>query len=128
MPWESVLIEHWHGNNMRRGRASWVTDRRTSECQNAVARDHRCACPTAMATAIHAPQGRKDVLLIDSGFSGLVEFAGKDVQHQLAVTVGVDVSVGLLVKELAQLRSIDEVAVVREDNSVGAVDVKWLGF
>ena len=81
-----------------------------------------------MAAAVHALQGGKDVLLVDSGFSGLVEFAGKDVQHQLAVTVGVDVSVGLLVKELAKLRSIDEVAIVREDNSVRAVDVKWLGF
>ena len=81
-----------------------------------------------MAAAVHALQSRKDVLLVDSGLSSLIEFAGKDVQHQLAVTVGVDVSVSLLVKELAQLGSIDEVAIVREDNSVGAVDVKRLGF
>jgi len=37
-------------------------------------------------------------------------------------------SMSLLIQEFSQFRSIDKVPVVRHADSVGAVDIKWLGF
>lgn len=66
--------------------------------------------------------------MVDTGLLGLAELIGEDVEHQLAVTVGVDVTVGFKVKVLPEVSGIDEVTVVRKADTVGAVHVERLGL
>ena len=71
-------------------------------------------------------EGTEDVVGVDTGLAGLVQGVGKDVEHQLAVRVGVHMTMGLLVEIAAQGGSVDEVTVVSEADAVGRVDVERL--
>jgi hypothetical protein len=89
---------------------------------------HSCACPSANATLIHPFQGCKAIASIDTRLASLIELAGEDVQHQLAVALSVDMPMGILIQEAPQLGGINKVPVVCEANSIRAVHVKGLRF
>lgn len=58
--------------------------------------------------------GGEDVFFIDSDLARLLEVVGEDVEQELRVRVGVDVSVGVRVEEPTELFSVVEVSVLRE--------------
>ncbi len=89
---------------------------------------HRGTGPSALTLAIHAAETGKEILGIDSRLLRLVELVGKDVDHQLAVAVRVDVPMRLLVKEALELLRVDEVPVVRKANAVGTIDIEGLSL
>ena len=51
-----------------------------------------------MAFLVGCFEGSENVLHIHTGLSGLVQGIGKDVKHQFAVGVGVDVTMSLFVE------------------------------
>lgn len=55
---------------------------------------HCRACPPALTPTVHPAQGVENILGIDAGLLRLVQLVGEDIQHQLAVAVGVDMAVG----------------------------------
>ena len=84
--------------------------------------------PSANAARVRSLQGRKAVVGVHAGLSSLIQLVGKDVQHELAVAVRVDVSVGLQIQVTLQLVSIDQIAVVSQTDAVRTVDIKWLSL
>lgn len=86
------------------------------------------ACPATFTTLIHTAQGREEVLLVDTSLLCLAQLVREDIQHQLTVTIGIDMTVSLQVKILLQFWRVDEVAVVGQANAVGAVHVERLGL
>lgn len=87
---------------------------------------HRRTGPSALASTIHPAETGKEILRIDTGLLGLVELVRKDVEHQLAVAVRVDMPMRLLVEKVLEPLRVDEVSVVRKTDAVGAVDVERL--
>src|SRR5699024_9127458 len=76
--------------------------------------------PCALALLIRTRQSLEDVVNIHSRLAGVVEGVGENVEHQLAVGVGVDMAVSLLVEEAAQLWGVCDVAVMGEANLISA--------
>lgn len=116
---------------------------RIPEGKDAKAGDHGRHGPCALALLIRTRQSLEDVVNIHSRLAGVVEGVGENVEHQLAVGVGVDMAVSLLVEEAAQLWGVCDVAVMGEANLISAcraglfdegnvpdavrrVDVEWL--
>ena len=99
-----------------------------AETDNSEASKHSCAGPSSRAPLVHAGQGEKDILLSDTELSSLVQLIGEDVEHELGVTVSIDVAVCIVIEEAGELIGIDQVAVVCKGNAVGAVHVEWLGL
>lgn len=87
---------------------------------------HGNTCPPANAALVHPFQGCKAIVGVDTSLSSLVELISEDIQHQFAITLGVDVSMSLLVQMFAQFRRVDEVAIVAHGDAIGAVDVERL--
>ena len=87
---------------------------------------HGCTCPSANAKIVHPFQGCKAIVGVDTGLSSLVQLIGEDVQHKLTVALRVDMPVCVLIEELAELRRINQVAVVGHADAVRAVHVEWL--
>jgi hypothetical protein len=54
----------------------------------------------------------ENILLIDTEFTGLLKVVGKNIQEELRVRVGVDVSMSIGIKELSELRGVDEITVL----------------
>lgn len=75
---------------------------------------HRSTCPTAFTSSVHAFKRSKAVLGVDASLARLIEFICKNIQHELAVTVGVDMPVSLLIEESLDLGSVDQIAIVGE--------------
>jgi hypothetical protein len=89
-------------------------------------RKHRCASPSANAEFVHPFQGCKAIVGVDTRLSRLIQLIRENVQHELAVALGVDMPVCVLVQELAKLGRVDQVAVVGHTDAVWTVDVEWL--
>lgn len=106
----------------------WADAMGVTETNKAKASKHGGTCPAANALLVHPAQSIEAVLGVDTGLAGLVELVGKNVQHQLAVTLRVDVTVSLLVEDALELGSVDEVAIVGQADSIWAVYVEGLGF
>ena len=87
---------------------------------------HGSASPTTNASGVHPTQAAEDILLVDTGFTSLVELTGEDVEHQLAVAIGIDVSVGLSVQKGSELLRIDQITIVSESDTVWTVDIEGL--
>ena len=87
---------------------------------------HGSAGPTTLALLVHALKSKETVGRVDTGLSSLVELVGKDVQHELAVALGVDVAMGFLVQIAPKLGSVDEVTIVSKADAVRGVDVERL--
>lgn len=99
-----------------------------TEGQDAETSNHGSDGPTTLAPLVRLLEGTEDVVCVDTGLAGLVQGVGEDVEHQLAVRVGVYMTVSLLVEIVAQSGSVDEVTVVRKADAVGRVDVERLTF
>lgn len=67
-----------------------------------------------MADIIDALDGSEDILLVDTGLASLVQVVGKDVEEQLRVGIGVDVTMGILVQELTEFFGVDQVSVLKK--------------
>ena len=100
---------------------------RVTKSDEAKASEHGGASPAALAFCIGSLQGGEAVVAVDTCFSRFIQFVGEDVEHELAVAVGVDVAVGFLVQEALELRSIDEITIVREGDA-GGVDEERLSL
>lgn len=99
-----------------------------TESQDSEASNHGSDGPATLAPLVRLPEGNEDVVGVDTSFASLVQGVGKDVEHQLAVGVGVHMTMGLFIEISAQGGSVDEVTVVREADAVGRVDVERLAF
>jgi len=66
--------------------------------------------------------------VVHTSLLGLTQLISEDVEHELTVTIGVDVTVGLEIQMPLKLTGIDQITVVRKANTVRAVDVEWLSF
>lgn len=99
-----------------------------TESQDTEASNHGSDSPATLAPLVRLPEGNEDVVGVDTRLAGLVQGVGKDVEHQLAVRVGVHMTMGLFIEIAAQGGSVDEVTVVRKANAVGRVDVERLAF
>lgn len=97
-----------------------------AEGEDTEASNHSSDGPATLAPLVRLLEGTEDVVGVDTGLAGLVQGVGKDVEHQLAVRVGVHMTMGLLVEIAAQGGSVDEVTVVSEADAVGRVDVERL--
>lgn len=89
---------------------------------------HSGTGPAANTSVIHSTEGVDNVLIIDTCLPRLIQLIGKDVEHQLAVTVRIDVPVRFEVEKVLEIGRIYEVARCREADSVRAVNVEWLCF
>lgn len=89
---------------------------------------HRRASPAPLASLVHPAQACKEIFPVHTRLLGLAELIGKDVQHQLTIAISVDVAVGLKIQVSFQLGSIDEVSVMGQANTVGAVHIKGLSL
>lgn len=65
---------------------------------------------------------------IYTGLLRLIQLVGEDIQHQLAVTISVDMAMGFQVQVALEFHSVNEVTVVSEADSVGAVNIERLGL
>lgn len=99
---------------------------RVPESKNTKPSNHARDSPCTFTSLVSLGQGAENVVGVDTGLASLVEVAGEDIEHQLAVRIGVDVTVGLLVEIGAQSRSIDQVAVVCEADTIWRVHVERL--
>ena len=66
--------------------------------------------------------------MIDTSLLGLVELISEYIQHQLAVTISVDMAMCFIIQELLQLWGVDQVAVVGEADTIGTIDIEGLSF
>lgn len=89
---------------------------------------HSGTGPATLAALIHAAQAGKEVLVVDTGLLGLTQLIGENIEHELTVTIGVDVTVGLKIQMLAKISGVDQVTVVCKADTIGAINVEWLSF
>jgi hypothetical protein len=101
---------------------------RITEGQDTKTGQHSSYSPTSLAALVGLGQGAEDVINVDASLASLVQSASKHIEHKLAVRVGVDMAVGLPIQVIAQIRGIDQVAVVGEADAVGGVDIERLAF
>lgn len=87
---------------------------------------HGSACPSTNAQLVHALESGKAVIGVNTRLASLVELISKDVQHELTVALGVDVSVRLVIKTFSERGRVDEVAIVRHADSVRTIHVERL--
>jgi len=85
----------------------------------------------------------ENILFVDTELSSLLQVVCENVEEELGVRVGVDVSVGIGIKELSQGWGVDEVTVlyvsslprmetqsthVRKNDTIWRVDIERLSF
>ena len=75
---------------------------------------HRSTCPTAFTSPVHAFKSSKAVLRVDTSLACLVQFICKNIQHELAITVSVDMPMSLLIEKPLKLGGVDQIAIVGE--------------
>lgn len=85
---------------------------RVPERNKSKASNHGRASVGARTLSHEVSDGGEDVLLVDSDLARLLKVVGEDVEEQLRVRVGVDVSVGFGIKEGPQLLGVGKVTVL----------------
>ena len=119
----TLAVKGASGTNGQRTNSVRVTEtHETKACQ------HSCAGPSTFTSLVHPTQTGKEVFPIHSGLLGLAQLVSEDVEHEFTVTVGVDVTVSLKIQMPLQLRGVDQVAIVGQTDTIGTVDVEWLGL
>ena len=98
------------------------------EAEDSESRNHGRASEASDAPLVHAREGSEDIFRVDTRLAGLVELVGENVEHQLAVALGVDVTVGGVVEICPKFFGVDEVSIVSEADTVGRVDVEGLAL
>ncbi|MCY1534962.1 hypothetical protein D9M68_703470 [compost metagenome] len=99
-----------------------------AETDDAVAGDHRHHGVAALAALMHAGNGSEHVFLGGLQLAAVGQFVGEHVEQHFRVGVGVHVAQVGLVDLLGQLLDVGQVAVVRQGDAVGRVDVERLGL
>lgn len=89
---------------------------------------HRSACPSTLTALIHPAQASKEILFVHTRLLCLAQLIRKDVQHELTITIGVDVSVCLQIQIPLEFRRIDEVSIVGEADTIRTVHIERLRF
>lgn len=90
--------------------------------------NHSRTRPTTLTPLIHPRKRIENIFLIHTRFARFIQFIRKDIQHQLAVAICVDMAMRLLVEMFPQFARVHEVTIVCEADTVGTVDVEWLRF
>ena len=101
---------------------------RIAEGEHADAGDDGDDRVAAFAALVDLLDGREDVGGLGGDDAAAREGVCEDVEHDLAVGGGVEVTAVVLTDVFDDLLHVGEVAVVGEDDAVGAVDVEGLGF
>lgn len=68
-------------------------------------------------------QSSKKIFIIDTELSSLLKSVGEHVEKKLAVRIGVDMAVGIMVEKLTEFASIDDVAVLL--SSIGTFGLQY---
>ena len=99
-----------------------------SKADQSIAGDERC-CGIATATAtMHGRHGLENILRRELQPLTEHQLMGKHVEQNLGVGVGVQMTPVRAVKLLGQRFGVSEVAVVRQTDAVGRVDIERLGL
>lgn len=77
---------------------------------------------------VHAAQARKKILFVYTSLLCLAQLISKDVQHELTVTVGVDVTVCFQIQVSFQFWRIDEISIMGKADAVWTVHIERLCF
>ena len=99
---------------------------RIAEAQDAVADDHGDHGVTAAAASIDRVDGREDVRRRDARRADALQLGGKHVEQHFGVGLGVQVAAILADQHLGELGGVGQVAVMRQADAVGRVDVERL--
>ncbi|MNG92921.1 hypothetical protein D3C79_518680 [compost metagenome] len=99
-----------------------------AETDDAVAGDHRHHRVTADTAAVHVGNRSEHVFFGRLQLATHRQLMGEHVQQHFRVGVGVDVAQVGLVDLLGQLLDVGQVAVVRQGDAIGRVDVERLGL
>lgn len=91
----------------------------------------------------------KDVIFVNTKFARLLQIVSQYIKEELAVTVGIDVPMSIMIKIVAKVWSVDKIAVlfsrgrlnrgaswsgrgkkayVSKHDTIRAINVKWLCF
>ena len=111
------------GTHAERQRSDAV---RVPERHDAVAVDHRHRGVGALAPLVNPAQRFEHVLGVRFQRPDLVQFVGEHVQQDLGVRIRIDVAQVAREHVRLELPGVREVAVVREADAVGCVDVHGL--
>ncbi|MCY1389796.1 hypothetical protein D9M71_46000 [compost metagenome] len=99
-----------------------------AEADDAVAGDHRHHGITALAAFVHTGNGGEHIFLGGLQLAAVGQLVGEYVEQHFRVGVGVHVAQIGFVDFLGQLLDVGQVAVVRQGDAVGRVDVERLGL
>ncbi|MCY1349373.1 hypothetical protein D9M69_355590 [compost metagenome] len=99
-----------------------------AEADDAVAGDHRHYRVAADAARVHAGDCGEDVFLGGLQLVAHRQLMSEDVEQHFRVGIGVHVAQVGFVDFLGQLLDVGQVAVVRQGDAVGRVDVERLGL
>lgn len=89
--------------------------------------DHGRAGVGSDALGHEVSNGGEDVLLVDSHLAGLLEVVGEDVEEELRVGIGVDVSMSVRVEEVSKLLDVGEVSVLEKERRRRVSKRRWWG-
>ena len=99
---------------------------RIAERDHAIPGDERHRRVAAHAPLVNPRHRVEDRVRVELERMGAGELAGEDVEQQLGIRLRVDVAELLPKHRLAQLTGVDQVAVVRQGDTVGGIDVERL--
>ena len=99
-----------------------------AEADDAVAGDHRHHGVTAQAALVHIADRGEHVILGGLQLAALGQLMGEHVEQHFRVGIGVHMTQVGLVDFLGQLLDVGQVAVVRQGNAIGRVDIERLGL
>lgn len=68
----------------------------------------------------------ENIFLVDPELARLLEIIRKDIEEELRIRVGVDMSVCVCVQELLELTGIGKVPIVAKNNTIGAIHIERL--
>ena len=106
----------------------WPNAERVAEADDADADDHGHRRVGALAAPMDAGHGLEHFLRAGLPSPGFAQLAGKQVQQHFRIAGGIDVVQILLLQFRPQRLRVGEIAVVRQGDAVGRVDIHRLGF
>lgn len=60
-----------------------------------------------MALTHELANGSKDVIFVDAKLAGLLQTVGEDVEEELRVGAGINMSVTVVIEEVGEVRGVD---------------------
>ena len=99
-----------------------------TECHDAMPDDHRDHGVTAAATSMHAGDGRKDRSRGQLATGLTLQLVGKHIEQCLSVRARVEMTPILARQRILEFIGIGEIAVMRQADPIGRIDIERLGF